>query len=482
MSIINNGFFMEGDTIAGIATAIGGAVGIIRISGDLAAPIVNDLFVPKEKSLLSKRKFESHKFYYGHIKSPGSGAVIDEVLLVLMNAPKTYTREDIAEIHCHGGRESIRRVLSVVLQAGARPAEPGEFTKRAFLNGRIDLTKAEAVMDIVNAVSGRALNVAERALEGRLADKISDFYERIIFEVANIEAALDSPEHAFGEINDMDLSGLKDRLIKIKLDMERLYKTFSYGRILKDGINTVITGRPNVGKSSLLNAMAGHERAIVTNIPGTTRDILTEQITFGESGLVLNVTDTAGIRFSKDVDPVELIGIQKAREAVENTDLIFFVVDGSIKSTAEDICMAKYISRLNKPTICILNKADLPRNEDGAEIIEVLGGIEKVDISAKTQKGFDSLSNAIKKTCLGEISLSDVHEESVILTSIRQAGLLKSSIDGIAGAINTISSGLPEDLVAVELMDASAFLGTITGMNATEDMINSIFSKFCMGK
>ncbi|MCL2702546.1 MAG: tRNA uridine-5-carboxymethylaminomethyl(34) synthesis GTPase MnmE [Defluviitaleaceae bacterium] len=466
-----NRIFYDGDTIAGISTAAGGAVGIVRISGGNAARIAREVFIPGGRKT---NTFQSHRFYYGHIKD-NIGAVIDEALLVFMAAPKTYTREDVAELHVHGGRESLRRCLAAILNAGARAAEPGEFTKRAFLNGRIDLARAEAVMDIISAVSGKALATAERALEGRLSEAVNSAYDGLMYEIAAIETFLDSPDHAFGVVDGgYDLPGLSGRLEIILANLVKLHGTFQYGRVIKEGINTVIAGKPNVGKSSLLNALIGQERAIVTDIPGTTRDILTEHVSLGHNGLVLNLADTAGVRFDEGCDPVEKIGINKARKAISEAELVLFVVDGSAPVTVEDAAIAEYLAEAKKLVICVSNKTDLPKVKKGIMFTNVQAEIE---ISAKQKTGLDLL---IKK--IEEMFLTEHNENTVIVTNTRHADLLRKAANAVKSALETTERGLPEDLAAVELMDACGFLGAITGRNINEEIINTIFSTFCMGK
>lgn len=449
-------------------------MGIVRISGDFALPIAKKIFARRDTA-----EFASHRVYYGHVRCPLGGDVIDEALLLLMIAPRSYTREDIAEIHCHGGQESLRRVLSAAINAGARAAEAGEFTKRAFLNGRIDLSKAEAVMDIIGAASGRALSAANYALEGRLSSQINAFYEALMREVAAIEAVLDSPDHAYGVVGDHDFHGLAERIRKIHREITALHGTFGYGRVLKEGVNTVITGRPNVGKSSLLNALAGRERSIVTDIPGTTRDLITEHINLGESGIILKLTDTAGLRNSANLDAVEHIGAQRALDAARKAELILFVLDAAAPLTQEDYALADLIKQTAIPLICILNKSDIKKIDDKTPLLTHLNNPPTATVSAKNHQGLDNLTKTIETICLAKIHAT---ENTIIITNARQADLLNKAANALNSAILAIETNLPEDLLSVDLMDACAHLAAITGRDASHELIETVFAEFCMGK
>jgi tRNA modification GTPase len=383
-----------------------------------------------------------------------------------MFAPKTYTREDVAEFQCHGGEESLRRVLAAAIKAGARAAEPGEFTKRAFLNGRIDLAQAEAVMDMVSASSERARAAALDQLSGRLSNRINMLYDSILTELAGIEAAIDDPEHKTGD------DGRKDRINAIKQDADTLLSTFEYGRVCREGINTVIFGKPNVGKSSILNCLLGQDRAIVTEIPGTTRDILKESIRLKNNGLVLNLTDTAGIR--KTDETVESIGVERAREAAAGADLVLCVLDGSAELSREDEEIISQLRALNTKVIYVINKSDLPKTLDSS----CLAGADIICISAKYMTNIDSLIRVIEE----RFTSGKATEETVLITSARHAGLLRETVNSLENARIAAEQDIPEDFISIDLTEACGYLAKICGRDAGEDLVNSIFDKFCIGK
>ena len=456
---------MKKDTIAAISTGMSNSgIGIVRISGDEAFDIADRIYKGKEKI----KDAGSHTIHYGHITD--GKEVIDEVLLMVMKAPGTYTGEDTVEIDCHGGTYVVKRVLETVLRNGARAAEPGEFTKKAFLNGKMDLSQAEAVIDVITSENEYALQSSVSQLKGILKNKINDIRNKIIYHTAFIESALDDPEHisvdGYGET-------LRTASSEIIQELENLLKSADNGRVMKEGINTVIVGKPNAGKSSLLNVLSGHERAIVTDIEGTTRDILEEQIRLGE--LSLNVIDTAGIRDTEDV--IEKIGVDRAQEYARNADLIIYVVDASKELDVNDKRIMDLIS--GKNTIILLNKSDLDTVITREQMEKQTGGIPVISVSAKEEQGITELENLVKKMFLkGEISFND----QIYISNVRQKSALSDALESMKKIVESIDDGMSEDFYSIDLMDAYESLGAITGESAGEDLINEIFSKFCMGK
>lgn len=458
------------DTIAAISTSTmsSGGISVIRISGDEAVNIASKIFKSaKSDDKEYLKKVKSHTVHYGYIED--DGVRIDEVLLIIMKAPNTYTREDVIEIDCHGGILVTRKILDTVIKAGARPAEPGEFTKRAFLNGRIDLSQAEAVIDIINSKNEYALNSSVNQLSGKLSEKIRDMREDILNNVAYIEAALDDPEH-------ISLDGYVDKL-SLSVDksvdnLDILLKTCENGRIMHDGIQTVILGKTNAGKSSLLNALAREERAIVTDIEGTTRDILEEQINLG--GVTLNLIDTAGIRNTEDY--VESIGVDKAKKYAQNADLIIFVVDASRPLDDNDYNIIELIK--GKKILTLLNKSDKEQIVKKDDIIKLLD-CNVISISAKEEQGIDNLENTIKDMFFGE----DINtNEEIYITSARHKSLLRDAKESMLLVKQGIEAGMSEDFLTIDLMTAYEKLGLIIGEEVEDDLANQIFSKFCMGK
>lgn len=460
---------MEQETIAGIATALSeSGIGIIRVSGQDAIQIVNKIYVTKkgEHKLAS---FPSHTIHYGMIVYEGKE--IDEVMVSVMKAPNSFTREDVVEINCHGGVFVCKKVLEAVLNSGARLCEPGEFTKRAFLNGRIDLSKAEAVMDVISSSGTASLNNSLKHLNGKLYERIKNLRDQLIYEIAFIESALDDPEH-------FDLSGYPEKLRNIccslKKETDDLYDTFHTGKILKNGIDTVIVGKPNVGKSSLLNMLMGEDRAIVTDIAGTTRDTIEERISIGD--VSLNLTDTAGIRESSD--QIENIGINKARECVKRAELVLWMVDSTSEISEEDQEILSLIQ--DKKTFVLVNKIDLPgmvRKEDIKKLFP--GSMEIIEISAKEGTGILKLKDKIHESFLSGCFKS---EEEIVITNIRQAEELKKASLSLKNVMNSIDDGMPEDFFSIDLMSAYEALGRIIGEDVDDDLVTEIFSKFCMGK
>lgn len=478
---------MKKDTIAAISTGMtNSGIGIVRVSGEEAFLIIDRIYAGRGK--LSSAK--THTIHYGWIRDGQN--TVDEVLIMVMRAPRTYTGENTVEINCHGGAYVVKKVLETVLKAGARPAEPGEFTKRAFLNGKLDLSQAEAVIDVINSKSEYALLSSISQLKGGVKKKIEDIRNKIVYETAFIETALDDPEHVEIEGYGETLKGDIETLI---FQMKELIDSFDNGRIMKEGIHTVIVGKPNAGKSSLLNILAGRERAIVTDIEGTTRDALEEQVQL--QGLTLNMVDTAGIRETHDI--IEKLGVEKARDYVKKADLIIYVVDASKPLDKNDEDIIKQIE--NKQCIILLNKSDLEtvvtKEILQNRVYELLKYNENegynsknsdaqhfklmpiLDISAKEGQGIKEFENIVKAMFIkGSVSFND----EVYITNVRHKAALTDACDSLYKVIESIENLLPEDFYSIDLMDAYEALGSITGETIGEDLINEIFSKFCMGK
>lgn len=462
----------QNETIAAIATAMGTAgISIIRISGEEAISVADRIFKERntKKSLADAK---SHTVHYGHIVE--NDQIIDEVLVLLMRAPNTYTREDVVEIDCHGGAMVTKLVLDAVIRNGARPAEPGEFTKRAFLNGRLDLSQAEAVIDIIHAKNTYALQSSLQQLSGSLKRKIELLRKQILSKLALLEAALDDPEH-------IPLDGFSESLLedinKWIIELKKMLATADNGRILREGVKTAIVGKPNAGKSSLLNLLAGEERAIVTNIAGTTRDVLEEQISL-EGGLSLILMDTAGIRNSSD--QVEKIGIEKAKASIRDADLVLFVLDASEKISEEDIQIAELAKE--KPVIVLLNKTDCKDTFKKEEIEQNFKSFQDaiwISFSAKEGIGLEKLQEQIKSMFYqGAVSCND----EVFLTRARHKEGIRNAINSLSSVMESISCQMPEDLFSVDLMDAYEALGKIIGEAVEDDLVDTVFREFCMGK
>ncbi len=458
---------MKTDTIAAIATAMSNSgIGIVRISGDEALDVADRIFRPKKGSR-KVSDMETHTIHYGYVTD--GDEVIDEVMLLIMKAPRSYTCEDTIEIDCHGGVLVMKKILETVLKYGARPAEPGEFTKRAFLNGRIDLSQAESVIDVINAQNELALKSSVSQLQGAVLEKIKAIRAVVLHEIAFIESALDDPEH-------VSLEGYPEQLHEIMSDahskVKKLLDSSDNGKMLKEGINTAIVGKPNAGKSSLLNILVGEERAIVTEIAGTTRDILQEQIQIG--GIGLNVIDTAGIRDTEDI--VEKIGVNKSREYIEKADLIIYVVDSSTELDENDQEIIEAIQ--NKKAIVLLNKSDLDAKTD-ASVLQTQLSKPILSISAKNNTGIHELESLIEEMFFsGKLSFND----EVYITNIRQKNALAEAQNSLKMVLQSIADGMPEDFFTIDMMNAYEALGTIIGESVGEDLVNEIFSKFCMGK
>lgn len=462
---------MKSDTIAAVATAMSDSgIGIIRISGDEAIKIADRIYRSKsgKKRLVN---VESHTVHYGFIYDKDE--LIDEVMVVVMKAPNTYTREDTVEIDCHGGILVMTKILETVIKNGCRMAQPGEFTKRAFLNGRIDLSKAEAVMDLIHSKNEFALKSSVKQLKGSVSDQVKFLRDEILYEIAFIESALDDPEH-------ISLDGYREKLeqktLSVKADLKKLVDSADNGKLLKDGINTVIVGKPNVGKSSLLNLLVGEERAIVTSVAGTTRDTLEESIKL--NGVGLNIIDTAGIRDTSD--EVERIGVEKARNYANNADLIIYVVDASRKLDENDEEIIKLIA--SKKVIVLLNKTDLTQVVDEDEFMTLVSenkDLRIIKTSTKENVGIDAFENAIKEMFFGgEIAVND----EIYITNGRHKEALMEAYTSMDFVLGSLADDMPEDFYSIDLMNAYASLGRIIGEEVGDDLVNEIFSKFCMGK
>ena len=458
---------MRTETIAAIATAMSpSGIGIIRISGEDTLSIIDKIYRSKN----GKKKIsqcQTHTIHYGYIYD--GEELVDEVMVLLMKAPNTYTKEDTIEIDCHGGVYVMKRILETVIKYGARPAEPGEFTKRAFLNGRIDLTQAESVIDVINSKNSFALKSSLSQLKGSVLTDVKKIRGNILHEIAFIETALDDPEH-------ISLDGYPEQLMAVvnneRKEIRRLLDSSDNGRILKEGINTVIVGKPNAGKSSLLNVLVGEERAIVTDIAGTTRDVLEEQINL--HGISLNIMDTAGIRSTEDV--VEKIGVSKAKEYANKADFIIYVIDSSTALDESDFEIMDILK--DKKAVVLLNKSDLDVITSKEDVQKYLDKTI-IPISAKENTGITELENTIKEMFFhGEVSFND----EVYITNIRQKNSLQEALDSLNLVVQSIEDDMPEDFYSIDLMNAYESLGRMIGESVEDDLVNEIFSKFCMGK
>ena len=459
---------MRTDTIAAIATGMSsGGIGIVRISGDQAFDVIDRIFRDKDEQTKRLSQAPARRAYYGYIFD--GDEKVDEVLVLTMRGPHSYTAEDTVEISCHGGILVVKKILETVIRYGARTAEPGEFTKRAFLNGRIDLAQAEAVADVIQASNEYALKSSVGQLGGSVSRKIRGIREKILYEIAFIESALDDPEHISLEGYGERLSGILDPVIR---EVEALLKSADNGRVMREGIRTVILGKPNVGKSSLMNLLLGQERAIVTEIAGTTRDTLEEHMSL--SGISLHVIDTAGIRDTEDV--VEKIGVERALKAAEEGDLIIYVADGPRPLDDSDRKIIEFIR--TRKAIVLINKMDLPMEADKKEL-ELLSGKRVVPVSAKEEQGIEELEQEIKTLFYsGNLTFND----QVYITNVRHKEALEHALSSLNLVKNSIEQGMPEDFYSIDLTDAYEELGKIIGEAVEDDVVNEIFSRFCMGK
>ncbi|HDI1445143.1 TPA: tRNA uridine-5-carboxymethylaminomethyl(34) synthesis GTPase MnmE [Staphylococcus aureus] len=459
---------MDLDTITSISTPMGeGAIGIVRLSGPQAVEIADKLY--KGKHLLND--VPSHTINYGHIIDPESKEVVEEVMVSVLRAPKTFTREDIIEINCHGGILTINRVLELTMTYGARMAEPGEFTKRAFLNGRIDLSQAEAVMDFIHSKTDRASKVAMNQIEGRLSDLIKKQRQSILEILAQVEVNIDYPE--YDDVEDATTEFLLEQSKEIKQEINRLLDTGAQGKIMREGLSTVIVGKPNVGKSSMLNNLIQDNKAIVTEVAGTTRDVLEEYVNV--RGVPLRLVDTAGIRETEDI--VEKIGVERSRKALSQADLILFVLNNNEALTQEDYTLYEVVK--NEDVIVIVNKMDLEQNIDINEVKDMIGDTPLIQTSMLKQEGIDELEIQIRDLFFGgEVQNQDM----TYVSNSRHISLLKQARQTIQDAIDAAESGVPMDMVQIDLTRTWEILGEIIGETASDELIDQLFSQFCLGK
>ena len=461
---------MELDTIAAISTPMGeGAIAIVRMSGPDSIKIADKLF----KSIGNKKLMEvaSHTINYGHIIDPATDEVVEEVMVSLMRGPKTFTKEDVIEINCHGGLASVNRLLQLTTSYGARIAEPGEFTKRAFLNGRIDLSQAEAVMDLIRAKTDRAMNVALGQMEGRLSKLIRHLRQEILETLAQVEVNIDYPE--YDDVEEMTQKVMIEKSAYIKTEIEKLLQTSQQGKILREGLATVIVDRPNVGKSSLLNSLVQENKAIVTDIPGTTRDVIEEYVNV--RGVPLRLLDTAGIRETEDI--VERIGVEKSRKVLREADLILLVLNYADELTEEDKNIFKATEGMDY--IVIVNKTDLPQKIDLEKVRELAGNRKVITTSLVEENGVDLLEEAISSLFFaGSIEASDM----TYVSNSRHISLLSQAMRAISDAIEGAENGTPIDIVQIDLTRTWEILGEIIGESVHESLINQLFSQFCLGK
>ncbi|MCG1327839.1 tRNA uridine-5-carboxymethylaminomethyl(34) synthesis GTPase MnmE [Staphylococcus epidermidis] len=459
---------MDFDTITSISTPMGeGAIGIVRLSGPQAIEIGDILYKGKKK--LSE--VETHTINYGHIIDPETNETVEEVMVSVLRAPKTFTREDIIEINCHGGILTINRILELTMTYGARMAEPGEYTKRAFLNGRIDLSQAEAVMDFIRSKTDRASKVAMNQIEGRLSDLIKKQRQSILEILAQVEVNIDYPE--YDDVEDATTDFLLAQSKRIKEEINRLLETGAQGKIMREGLYTVIVGRPNVGKSSMLNNLIQDNKAIVTEVAGTTRDVLEEYVNV--RGVPLRLVDTAGIRDTEDI--VEKIGVERSRKALSEADLILFVLNNNEPLTEDDQTLFEVIK--NEDVIVIINKTDLEQRLDVSELREMIGDMPLIQTSMLKQEGIDELEIQIKDLFFGgEVQNQDM----TYVSNSRHISLLKQARQSIQDAIDAAESGIPMDMVQIDLTRTWEILGEIIGESASDELIDQLFSQFCLGK
>ncbi|MFZ5816199.1 MAG: tRNA uridine-5-carboxymethylaminomethyl(34) synthesis GTPase MnmE [Bacillota bacterium] len=457
---------MRGDTIAAIATGPGeGGIGIVRISGPSALTVGEQVFQPKRGASLGRRR--SHTVVYGWVVDP-SGQYVDEALAVLMKGPRSFTGEDVVELHCHGGQVAVRRVLEVVLLAGARLAEPGEFSRRAFLNGRMDLAQAEAVIDLIRAKTDRAMAAAVSHLRGELGEAVAAIRDRLLEMTAHLEADIDFPELELEvQTQEQVAAGCRWTLAEI----DRLLGGARQGRLLREGLRVVIAGRPNVGKSSLLNRLVRENRAIVTEVPGTTRDVIEEWVSI--AGLPVQLADTAGIR--RTDDPVEQLGVERTMAALSRADLVLVVFDATAGVVAEDLEWIRYLPA-GAATVGVVNKVDVAPDFDAAAVHQVLGDSRVVKVSAASGAGLDQLESAIA-------AVAGVHDASEDLTvNARQEECLRRARAHLTGAMESLTLGMGSDMVSIDVRAAWVILGEIIGQTVGEDLLDQIFSRFCIGK
>lgn len=458
---------MNDDTIAAISTPLGeGAIGIVRLSGEEAVKIANRIFTGSDLT-----KVDSHTIHYGKIVDPKTDEMIEEVMISLMRAPKTFTREDVVEINCHGGLASVNRLLELVLERGARLAEPGEFTKRAFLNGRIDLSQAEAVMDLIRAKTDKAMDVAIKQLDGKLSKLIQRLRQDLIETVAHVEVNIDYPE--YDDVEEMTKGVLLEKTTDVYQEIEKLLLMAKQGKILREGISTAIIGRPNVGKSSLLNTLVQENKAIVTDIPGTTRDIIEEYVNI--RGVPLRLIDTAGIRETEDI--VEKIGVERSRQALKEADLILLVLNNNETLSDQDRQLFELVNDLE--LIVLINKTDLEDKLARNEVEQLANGHPIVSTSLIEERGIDELEEAITSLFFGgQLESADIS----YVSNVRHIQLLKQAMSALDEAKSAIDLGMPLDLIQIDVTRAWSILGEIVGDTVHDSLIDQLFSQFCLGK
>ncbi len=458
---------MEYETIAAISTPMGeGAIAIVRLSGSEAVAIADRLYKGKQ----ALESVDSHTIHYGHLIDPDTEQVAEEVMVSIMKGPRTFTREDIVEINCHGGLVSVNRVLELVLRSGARLAEPGEFTKRAFLNGRIDLSQAEAVIDLIRAKTDRAMNVALNQMEGRLSTLIATLRQQLLETVAHVEVNIDYPEY---DAEEMTQDLLTTQLKQVAKEIEGILITARQGKILREGLSTVIVGRPNVGKSSLLNSLVHENKAIVTDVPGTTRDVIEEYVNV--RGVPLRLVDTAGIRETEDL--VERIGVERSRERLKQADLILLVLNYNDELTHEDEKLFEAVKGMN--VIVIVNKTDLDEKLDLTKVKELAEEHPMITTSLKHEQGVDELEQSISELFFaGEVESQDL----TYVSNSRHIALLEQSRRTLDDALGAVEAGMPVDMVQIDITRTWEILGEIIGDTVSESLIDQLFSQFCLGK
>ena len=461
------------DTIVAVSTPLGeGGIGIVRLSGPDAIAIAGRMFAAKDGKDVSE--YETYTVHYGHIvdevKNRENKGYVDEVVLTVMRAPKSYTKEDVVEINCHGGPAALKKTLELAVRHGARVAQPGEFTRRAFLNGRIDLSQAEAVADIIKAKTDASLRAAVGQLEGGLSERVDSLIDRLSGVLSHIEAALDFPDEDIEIVKEADAAGIMDRA---KKEMEKLIETADAGMILRQGVLAIICGKPNVGKSSLMNLLLKRDRVIVTPIPGTTRDAVEEMINL--KGFPVRLVDTAGI--SETVDILDKEGVRRSRRYLEMADMVLFVLDASRPVEKEDLFLRDIIK--NKKVIVVVNKTDLPQRLDGTKVKELIGAERIIRISVLEKKHIESLEEAIL-SCLESGRV--FQNEGAMVTNARQKASLESALGYVARSVGSLEKKVPGEFIAQDIKEALYHLGLIVGRSVSDDILDRIFSEFCIGK
>lgn len=459
----------EFDTIAAISTPPGeGAISIVRMSGNQAIDIAARVFRQGEKNL---RAVDTHTIHYGHIFDPKTKGTVDEVMVSIMRTPKTFTREDIVEINCHGGMVVVHQVLQLLLRNGARLAEPGEFTKRAFLNGRVDLARAEAVMDLIRAKTDKAMNMAIAQLDGNLSKLIDNMRQDILETLAQVEVNIDYPE--YDDVEELTTQLLLEKAVVVQAQLRGLLQTAQQGKILREGLSTAIIGRPNVGKSSLLNHLLREEKAIVTDIAGTTRDVIEEFVNV--RGVPLKLIDTAGIRETEDI--VERIGVERSKKALAESDLILLVLNANEELSQEDCHLIEATNGLKR--VLLLNKMDLPKKISIEKVKELAGASKVLSVSVLANENLDALEETIAELFFGG---QTPNKDATYLSNVRHIGLIEQAQASLEEVIQGIEEGMPVDLVQMDMTRCWEFLGEIIGVGAPDELITQLFSQFCLGK